>query len=115
MSGQWLVPTAAEHRCRTPFLLPFYVHIGDRWKCTARLGEGEMCGRIWRVTEGPEGRIWMRDNPDAPEDCQVFRPVTDDQLKYWLSQELGVPLDHPLEPAKVVAAIRKHFEIGSRR
>lgn len=115
MSGQWLAPVREGHRCRTPMLIPFHVRTGDRWKCTDRLHEGELCGRIWRVTEDANGRMWTWENPDAPESWQVFRPATDEQLEYWLNHELGVPLDHPMEPRTVLDALRKHFEIGSRR
>jgi hypothetical protein len=115
LNGTWLAPVRGEHRCRLPLLLPFHVRTGDRWKCTARLHEGEACGRIWRVTDGPNGRTWTWENPDTPEEWKVFRPVTPEQLAYWVEQEVGVPLDHPLEPAKVLAAVQKHFEIGSRR
>jgi hypothetical protein len=114
MSGQWLAPAAAEHRCRTPFLLPFRVRIGDRWKCTRRLHDSEVCGKIWRVIQDSDGRMWTEENPDTPDDWKVFRAASEEQVNYWLKQELG-PLDQPIGAAKVVAAIMKHFEVGSRR
>lgn len=116
MTGQWLAPVAGEHRCRTPFILPFRVRTGDRWKCAARLYEGEVCGRTWRVTVDPYSRTreWTLENPDQPEAWKVFRPVSTEQLNYWLEQELGAA-SKTKTATDVVAAILKHFEVGSRQ
>jgi len=97
-------------------LLPFRVRTGDRWKCTTRLHEGEVCGRIWRVVDGPEGRMWEWENPDRPEAWKVFRPVADDQLWYWIIHELDLQTpDQDVCAETLVEVVRKHFEIGSRQ
>jgi len=108
VSGVWLSSAPEGHRCRLPILWPFHVRVGDRWKCR--------CGQVWRVVRHPVdgGRAWTEEDRLAPAGgLKVFRPVTDEQLEYWLNHELGVPMDHPLEPKTVVEALRKHFEIGS--
>lgn len=105
-SGVWLDSAPSEHACRLPVLWPFHIRTGDRWKCR--------CGRVWRVVTDDNGRMWSPEDKAVDAELKVFRPVTDEQLEYWLNHELGVPLDHPLEPRTVVEAIRKHFEIGSR-
>ena len=106
MSGVWLDSAPSEHACRLPILWSFHVRTGDRWKCR--------CGRVWRVVTDDNGRMWSPEDKAVDAELKVFRPVTDEQLEYWLNHELGVPLDHPLEPRTVVEAIRKHFEIGSK-
>lgn len=115
MSGQWLAPVRDGHQCRLPMLIPFYVRTGDRWKCTDQLHEGEVCGRIWRVTENASGRMWTWENPDQPDTWKVFRPVTEDQLWYWINAELDLQTqDQDVCAATLVEIIQKHFEIGSR-
>lgn len=107
MSGVWLSSAPEEHACRLPILWPFRVRIGDRWKCR--------CGQVWRVVADMDGRMWTHDKP-APKEGKgltVFRPVTDEQLDYWLCEELGAAAKTKVA-ADVVAIIRKHFEIGSR-
>lgn len=97
---------------------PFYVRVGDRWKCTARIHEGEACGRIWRVTMNPDSqrRMWTLEDGLAPETWKVFRPVTEEQLWYWINQEMDLRTqDQDVSAATLVEAIQKHFEIGSRR
>jgi len=109
VSGVWLDSAPEEHRCRLPFLVPFRVRTGDRWKCR--------CGRVWRVTESATGREWRWENPPGElEGMKVFRPVTDEQLWCWISQELDLQTrDQDVCAETLVEIIRKHFEIGSRQ
>jgi len=47
---------------------------------------------------------------------KVFRPVTDEQLWCWISQELDLQTrDQDVCAETLVEIIRKHFEIGSRQ
>jgi hypothetical protein len=117
MSGRWLPPHAGQHRCRTPLLVPFYTHEGDRWQCLSQVdGASDRCGQIWVVVRENLGLTWRHESKpgEKPDTWHVFRPVTDEQLEYWLDQELG-KAPGPLPPREVVAAIRKHFDIGSRQ
>jgi hypothetical protein len=118
MTGQWIAPAAEEHRCRLPSRWPlgWGSRVGDRWKCTDRLDNGERCSKVWRVGVDPYSRTreWTLENPDQPEAWKVFRPVSTEQLNYWLEQELGAA-SKTKTATDVVAAILKHFEVGSRQ
>lgn len=107
MSGVWLDSAPSEHACRLPILWPFHVRIGDRWKCR--------CGRVWRVVTDDNGRMWSPEDKAVDAELKVFRPVTDEQLWYWINHELDLQTsDQDVCAETLVEVIRKHFEIGSK-
>lgn len=60
--------------------------------------------------------MWTWENPpERPDFLKVFRPVTDDQLWYWINHELDLRTrDQDVSAETLVEIIKKHFEIGSR-
>lgn len=110
----WLNLKQSKHKCPKPYL--WFAEPGQRWRCPRKLDSGERCGRTYVVGQLMNGKLaWYEEPTEKPDGkLERFRRVADDELTYWLEQELR-SMDHPAVPWDVVAAIRKHFEIGSTR
>lgn len=118
LGGRWLPPTKV-HECRLPYL--WFAKSGQRWECLGKLGDGQtVCHRTWRVEDGMDGKLWVEEEHVEPDGTfEVFRRVDDNELEYWVGEELGgslafAPGDNP-DPKTVLDAVRKHFEIGRKQ
>lgn len=107
-----------NHKCGKPYL--WFAKAGQKWRCGGKMSDGDRCGRLWEVIVDPDHGDpkklkWTEITEQEPTDrLERFRRVTDGELNYWLESELR-DLGRPTPPHDVVAAIRKHFEIGSTR
>jgi hypothetical protein len=106
-----------EHTCSKPYL--WFAKAGQQWRCGRAMPSGDRCGKLWEVIVDPDHgnpkKLAWREvgEPEPSGRLERFQRVTDDELWYWLTEEMDLPhRDTDVNAETLIEAVRKHFVIG---